>query len=102
MDIEIRTLKMIQCGGELKHFLAQRGTDFERRGSRIFIELANFVCGGVAVLTDYDLDKFRRARFENALIAELCVRRCRGSRKRSLRMYGEQTNRQNEQGNSQR
>src|ERR1700730_13533728 len=66
MHIQILTLEVIQLAGKVEHFRAERGTDLERRGTRVVLQLADFVGGAVGIHSDGDLDEFGGAGFENA------------------------------------
>src|SRR6266849_4889431 len=69
--IQILTLKMFQLRCKIEHLRAQRRAHLERRSARIFVELADFIRGGIRILLHGDLTEFRRAGFEDAAKSQL-------------------------------
>src|SRR5208337_543388 len=75
-----QSLEIVQLRNQFKNLCAQRVADFERRCTRIFVELTNLIGTAVRVFFDFDFDKFRRAGFENPAVSENCGARWRCKR----------------------
>lgn len=81
VNVEIRSLKIVEAGGEREHFLRERGVYLQRLRTWRVIQLAN-IPGAFAFLIYGDLDVFGIARFENlresqsgAAVGVVCIRR---------------------------
>ncbi len=71
MDVEVQALKMVEFAGVSEHLNAKRRADGERRTAWVFVELADFVGGGVGVFANGDFDEFRSAGRKNAAKGQL-------------------------------
>ena len=70
VNVEIQALEVMELCDQLEDFGAKGLPDLKWRGTGVFVELADFVGGGLGILIDLDLDEFRAAGFEDAAVGE--------------------------------